>query len=39
MSLAWPWSGRSLPQGEPVGVLGPWTGVQCGQAPSSPCHQ
>ena len=22
------------PQGEPVGVLGPWTGAQCGQAPS-----
>ena len=20
--------------GEPVGVLGPWTGAQCGQAPS-----
>ena len=36
MSLAWPWSGRSLPQGEPVGVLGPWTGAQCDQTPSSP---
>ena len=34
--FAWPWSGRSLPQAEPVGVLGPWTGTQCGQAPSSP---
>ena len=36
LSLAWPWSGRSLPQGQPVGVLGPWTGAQCGWAPSSP---
>ena len=35
VSLAWPCSGRSLPQGEPVGVLGPWTGAQCGWAPSS----
>ena len=29
------------PQGEPVGVLGPWTGAQCGQAPSplaTPIH-
>ena len=24
------------PQGEPVGLLGPWTGAQCGWAPSSP---
>ena len=24
------------PQGEPVGVLGPWTGAQCGQTPSPP---
>ena len=23
-------------QGEPVGVLGPWTGAQCGQAPYPP---
>ena len=23
-------------QGEPVGVLGPWTGVQCGQTPCPP---
>ena len=23
-------------QGEPVGVLGSWTGAQCGQAPSRP---
>ena len=36
VSLAWPWSGRSLPKREWVGVLGPWTGVQCGWAPSSP---
>ena len=36
VSLSWPWSGRSLLQGEPVGVLGPWTGVQCDWAPSSP---
>ena len=36
VSLAWPWSGRSLPQGEPMRVLGPWTGDQCGWAPSSP---
>ena len=36
VSLAWPWSDRSLPQGEPVGVLGPWTGALCGQASSSP---
>ena len=36
LSLTWPWSGRSLPQEEPVGVLGPWTGAQCGQAPSHP---
>ena len=35
VSLAWPWSGRSLPLGQPVGVLGPCTGTQCGQAPSS----
>ena len=26
MSFAWPWSGRSLPQGEPVGVLCPRLG-------------
>ena len=26
VSLAWPWSGRSLPQGEPVGVLAPGQG-------------
>ena len=36
VSLAWPWSGRSLPKGEPVGVLGPWTGAQCGQVPCPP---
>ena len=36
VSLGWPWSGRSLPQGEPVGVQWPWTGAQCGWAPSSP---
>ena len=24
------------PQGEPVQVLVPWTGAQCGQAPSPP---
>ena len=36
VSLAWPWPGRSLPQGEPVGVLGPWTWAQCGWVPSSP---
>ena len=36
LSLAWPWSGRSLPQGEPVGVLGPWNGAQCGRAPVHP---
>ena len=36
MSLAWPWSGRSLPTGKPVGVLRTWTGAHCGQAPSSP---
>ena len=34
MSPAWPWSGRSLPQEEPVEVLGPWTWAQCGQDPS-----
>ena len=34
VSLSWPWPGRSLPQGEPVGVLGPWTWIQCGRAPS-----
>ena len=39
VSLAWPWSGRSLPQGEPARVLGPWTGAQCGQAPQFSCHQ
>ena len=33
VSLAWPWSGRSSPLEEPVGVLGPWTGAQCGLAP------
>ena len=29
------------PQGEPLGVLGPWTGAQCAQAPSplvTPMH-
>ena len=36
LSLVWPWPGRSLPKGEPVGVLGPWTWAQCGQAPSPP---
>ena len=36
LSLAWPWLGRSLPQGEPVGELGPWTWAQCGQAPVLP---
>ena len=36
MSLAWPWSGRSLPQGEPVEVLVPRTGVQYGWAPCPP---
>ena len=36
VSLVWPWSGRLLPQGESVGVLGSWTGAQCGWAPSSP---
>ena len=36
VSLAWPWWCRSLPQWEPVGVLGPWTGAQCGWVPSSP---
>ena len=36
VSLAWPCPGRSLPQGEPVGVLEPWTGAQCGQVPGSP---
>ena len=36
VSLAWPWSGRSLPQGEPVGVLGAWTGAQCDQTPCPP---
>ena len=36
MSLAWPWSGMSLPQEETVGVLGPWTGAQYGWDPSSP---
>ena len=35
MSLAWPWSGRSLP----VGVLGPWTGAQCGWVPLLPSQQ
>ena len=25
---------KVTPQGEPVGLLGPWTGAQCGQAPS-----
>ena len=34
-SLAWSWSGRSLPPGEPVGVLVPWTGAQCAWVPSS----
>ena len=41
LSLAWPWPGRSLPIGEPVGVLGPWTGAQCGWAPcplATPIH-
>ena len=36
VSLSWPWSGRSLPQGELVGVLGHWTGGQCGWAPHFP---
>ena len=36
LSLTWSWPGRSHSQGEPVGVLVPWTGAQCGQAPSSP---
>ena len=35
LSLSWPWSGRSLPRG-PVRVLGPWSGAQCGWAPSLP---
>ena len=35
VSLAWPLSGRSPPQGEPEGVLGPWIGAQYGWAPSS----
>ena len=36
VSLAWPWSGKSLPRGELVGVLGPWTGAQCGQVSCPP---
>ena len=36
VSFSWPWSGRSPPLREPVGLLGSWTGAQCGQAPSSP---
>ena len=39
VSLAWLWSGRSLPQGETVRVLVPWTGAQCGQHPQFSCHQ
>ena len=35
-ALAWPWWGRSLPKGNQWGVLVPWTGAQCGQAPSPP---
>ena len=36
VALAWSWSGRSFPQGEPAGVLVPWTGAECDQAPCSP---
>ena len=27
LSLAWPWPGRSLPKGKPMGVMGPSTGA------------
>ena len=27
LSLTWPWSGRSTPQGKAVGVMGPWKGA------------
>ena len=38
VSLAWPWSGRPFPQGEPVGVMGPWTGPNVVRPPVLPPH-